>query len=61
MASLTTQTLVTTPAVRAPTTLNTYTDAQSSPTLSITQYIVDVFPIFVANGGAQVIGGLSSS
>ena len=60
VASLTAQTLVTTPSIRAPTTLNIYTNAQSSPTMSITQYIVDVFPICVANGGAQVIGGLSS-
>ena len=60
VASLTAQTLVTTPAIRAPITLNIYTNAQSSPTMSITQYIVDVFPIFVANSGARVIGGLSS-
>jgi hypothetical protein len=40
VASLTTQTLVTTPVRRAPTTVTIYNNAQSSPTMSLSSSII---------------------
>jgi hypothetical protein len=60
VASLTAQTLVTTPAIRAPTTLNIYTNALSSPTMSLSSSLIETMYLLIASGGFRVVNGLSS-
>ena len=60
VASLTAQTLVTTSAIRAPTTLNIYTNALSSPTMSLSSSLIETIYLLIASGGFRVVNGLSS-
>ena len=60
VASLTAQTLVTTPAIRAPTTLNIYTNALSYPTMSLSSSLIETLYLLIASGGFRVVNGLSS-
>jgi hypothetical protein len=60
VASLTAQTLVTTSAIRAPTTLNIYTNALSSPTMSLSSSLIETMYLLIASGGFRVVNGLSS-
>ncbi len=52
VASLTAQTLVTTPAIRAPTTLNIYTNALSYPTMSLSSSLIETIYLLIASGGS---------
>jgi hypothetical protein len=60
VASLTAQTLVTTPSIRAPTTLNIYTNALSSPTMSLSSSLIETIYLLIASGGFRVVTGWSS-